>query len=65
MQMVKWSLLEDIHIFPLNLGIHNEQQVVKLNDDLGPFIIEKLLKEYKDVFIWTYKDLRDIPPHLA
>jgi len=25
----------------------------------------KLLLEYKDMFAWTYKDLKDIPPELA
>jgi hypothetical protein len=27
--------------------------------------VEQLLKEFKDVFAWTYKDLRGIPPKLA
>jgi hypothetical protein len=27
-------------------------------------VIEHMLKEDKDVFMWTYKDLRGIPPHL-
>jgi hypothetical protein len=27
--------------------------------------IEQLLKEFKDVFTWTYKDLKGIPPKLA
>jgi hypothetical protein len=27
-------------------------------------VIEHMLKEYKDVFMWTYKDLGGIPPHL-
>jgi hypothetical protein len=27
--------------------------------------IEQLLKEFKDVFAWTYKDLKRIPPKLA
>jgi radical SAM superfamily enzyme len=50
------------------LGIQNESQVVKLNVDLNPSIIdevEQLLKEYKDVFVWMYKNLRSIPPHLT
>jgi hypothetical protein len=35
--------------------------VVKLNADLDPSmadVTKQLLKEYKDVFAWTYKDLR-------
>ncbi len=27
--------------------------------------VEQLLKEFKDVFTWTYKDLKGIPPELA
>jgi hypothetical protein len=28
-------------------------------------VIEHMLKKYKDVFAWTYKDLRCIPLHLV
>jgi hypothetical protein len=41
---------------------------VKFNVDLDSFIVDaikQLLKEYKDVFAWTYKDLKSIPPHLT
>jgi predicted transcriptional regulator len=27
--------------------------------------VEQLLKEFKDVFAWTYKDLKEIPPELV
>jgi hypothetical protein len=27
--------------------------------------VEHLLKEFKDVFAWTYKDLKGIPPKLT
>jgi hypothetical protein len=27
--------------------------------------LEQLLKEYMDVFVWTYKDLKEIPLELA
>ncbi len=27
--------------------------------------MKQLLKEFKDVFAWTYKDLKGIPPKLA
>jgi hypothetical protein len=27
--------------------------------------VEQMLKEFKDVFAWTYKDLKGIPPKLA
>lgn len=68
MKTVKWNLVEDVQIHPLNLGICNEPQVVKLNVDLDPsvaYATKQLLKEYKDVFAWTYKDLKGIPPYLV
>jgi hypothetical protein len=27
--------------------------------------LKQLLKEFKNVFAWTYKDLKGIPPELA
>jgi hypothetical protein len=27
--------------------------------------VEQLLKEFKDVFAWTYKDFKEIPPKLT
>jgi hypothetical protein len=41
---------------------------MKINVDLEPIIIVqmvKLLKEYKDVFSWSYKDLKNIPPEIV
>ncbi len=66
--MAKWNILEEVQIHLLNLGTHNKPQVVKLNFNLDSSIAnaaEQLLKEYKDIFTWMYKDLRGIPPHLA
>jgi len=68
MKMAKWNLLKEIQIRPFNLGILDKLQMVKLNIHLDPFMAnatEQLLKEYKDIFAWTYKDLRSIPPHLT
>ncbi len=39
-----------------------------MNSALEPTIIDqviKLLKEFKDVFAWTYKDLKGIPPKIV
>jgi hypothetical protein len=44
------------------------QQMVKINAHLGIGTVlkmEQLLKEFKDVFVWTYKDLKGIPQELA
>ncbi len=52
----------------LNLGTEVNPQYIKVNAHL---IKEKtkelhiLLKEFKDVFAWIYKDLKGIPPKLT
>jgi hypothetical protein len=43
-------------------------QYIKVHAQLTKENIEELkmlLKEFKDVFAWTYKDLKGIPPKLA
>ncbi len=52
----------------LNLGINAKPQTVKINAQLeiGKVLeLEQLLKEFKDVFTWTYEDLKRIPQELA
>jgi hypothetical protein len=42
--------------------------MVKINAQLETskvLEVEQLLKEFKDVFSWTYKHLKGIPPKLA
>jgi hypothetical protein len=42
--------------------------LVKINAQLETskvLEVEQLLKEFKDVFTWTYKNLEGIPPELA
>jgi hypothetical protein len=42
--------------------------MVKVNSKLQPkkvLELEELFERYKDVFAWTYKDLKGIPPKLA
>jgi hypothetical protein len=52
----------------LNLGTNAEPQMMKINAQLetGKVVeMEQLLRKFKDVFAWTYKDLNGIPPKLA
>ncbi len=52
----------------LNLGIDVKLETVKINAQLEiskVLEVEQLLKEFKDVFAWTYKDLKGIPLELA
>jgi hypothetical protein len=52
----------------LNLGTKAIPQYIKINAKLTKEKIEELqmlLKEFKDVFVWIYKDMKGIPPKLA
>jgi hypothetical protein len=52
----------------LNLETNAKPKMVKINAQLetGKVLeLEQLLKDFKDVFAWTYKDLKGIPPKLA
>jgi len=59
---------EDEQLMKLNLGINGKPHMVKINAQLEiikVLEVEQLLKEFKDVFAWTYKDLKGIPLELA
>jgi hypothetical protein len=59
-------LIKDQQLMKLNLGTNIEPQMVKINAQLeiGKVLeVEQLLKEIKDVFAWTHKDLKGIPPN--
>jgi dTDP-4-amino-4,6-dideoxygalactose transaminase len=52
----------------LNLGIGANPQMVKINAwlEISKMMeVEQMLKEFKNIFAWTYKDLKGIPPELA
>ncbi len=51
-----------------NMGIDVEPKMVKINAQLKTskmLEMKQLLTEFKDVFAWTYKDLKGIPLELA
>ncbi len=51
----------------MNIGTQAEPQMVKVNSNLQLEKVWelKLLREYKNVFASTYKDLKGIPPELG
>jgi hypothetical protein len=52
----------------LNFGIEANPQCIKFNAQLTKETIKELqslFKEFKEVFVWTYKDLKGIRPNLA
>ncbi len=68
LQITKWMLIKYQQLMKFNLGTDIEPQMVKINAQLkiGKVLeLEQLLKEIKDVFAWTHKDLKGIPPKLA
>jgi hypothetical protein len=57
-------LTEEQQFVKLNLGIAANPQYIKVNSELTKEKIKELqmlLKEFKDVFAYIYKDLKGIP----
>jgi len=68
LQITRWTLIKNQQLMKLNLGIDAKSQMVKINAylEIGKVLeVEQMLKEFKDVFAWTYKDLKGIRPKLA
>jgi hypothetical protein len=64
LQIIGWTLIEDQQLMKLNMGTTVELQLVKINAQLEiskVLEVKQLLKEFKGVFAWTYKDLNRIP----
>ncbi len=52
----------------INLGFKENLQQVRINVDLKIVVnyqLIELLKEFKDIFAQTYKDLKGIPPKVV
>jgi hypothetical protein len=67
-EIAQWNLLEEAQVRNLNLGTQIEPKIVKINNNLDLMIViqtKQLLKEYHDVFAWSYKDFKGIPPHIV
>ncbi len=63
-----WIVTEEEQLTKINLGFEENLQHVKINGYLEPVInhqLIELLKEFKDIFAWTYKDLKGIPLNIA
>jgi hypothetical protein len=65
---IGWTLTQIQQLMKFNLGIDAKPYMVKLNAQLETskvLEVEQLLKEFRDVFAWTYKDLKWLPLKLA
>lgn len=68
MKVATWNLLESQQICQINMGNTNKPQYLKITAHLDKRHIAKakqLLWKFKDVFSWSYKDLKEIPPSLV
>jgi hypothetical protein len=55
---VGWTITKEEQLTKINLGTKENVQQMKVNFALEPIVIEQLielLKEFKDVFVWTTK----------
>jgi hypothetical protein len=59
-----WTLIKEKQLIKLNLGSLENLKMVFINFVL-PFHFEKgietLLQDYKDIFAWSYKEIKGIP----
>jgi hypothetical protein len=63
-----WTLIEEQQLVKLNFDTKANPQEIKVNSLLTKEKTEKLhmlFKKFKDVFSWTYKNLKGIPPTLV
>lgn len=68
MRVAAWSLLELKQIRQFNVGRTKKPQYLKISahmDEQHVIEIKQLLWEFKNVFVWSYKDLKEIPPSLT
>ncbi len=68
LQIASWILTEKQQLVELNLGTKANPQYIKVNAQLTKEKtkeLQMLLKEFEDVFTWTYKDLKSISPKLV
>ena len=68
MDVAYWTHNEQDKLQLLNLGTADDPKFIKLNANLNPQLTTDattLFKEYRDVFVFSYEDLRGIPEHIA
>ncbi len=68
LRIARWIVTKKKQLTKINLGSKENLQQVNINVDLEPIInyqLIELLKEFKDIFVWTYKDFKGIPLKIA
>ena len=68
MDVAYWTHNEQDKLQLPNLGTADDPKLVKMNANLNPQLTTdatSLFTEYRDVFVFSYEDLRGIPEHIA
>jgi hypothetical protein len=67
--MIASWIIEDEHMIKeINLGITEDPKMVRIGKELDPTYEEQvieILRNYKDVFTWTYEDMKGIPTRIC
>ncbi len=66
--IARWTITKEEQLMKINLGFEKNLQQVKISVDLEPIVnfqLIELVKELKDIFAWTYKDLKGMPLEVA
>ena len=63
--MAGWTVEDEDLVKNLNLRTPEDPKLVKIAKDLGKYEaqVKEILLKFKDVFAFTYKDMKGIPPH--
>ncbi len=68
LHIASWNVTEKNKLTKINLGYEKNLQQVKVNIDLELVVSSRLielLKEFKDIFLWIYKNLKGISFEIA
>ena len=68
MKLAAWNRSEEDQLRKLKVGTENAPKILKISAQLEPTLAhaaKDFLKDYTNIFAWTYKDLNDIPPLVA
>ena len=62
-----WTVEDEDLVKNLNLRTPKDLKLVKIAKDLGKYEakVKDLLLKFRDVFAFTYKDMKGIPPHVC
>ena len=63
-----WTIEDEDMIKEINFGTMKDPKMVRIGKELDPTYEEQvieILRDYKNVFVWTYEDMKGIPPHIC